>query len=75
MTLLVLTFNVPNIPTSLTEAAFQQRLGVLWPQLLCYFLSFLTLSGVWRVNHQHFNFIKRTNSTLVTINIFFFDLL
>lgn len=71
MTLLVLTLNVPNIPGSLTEAAFQQRLGVLWPQLLCYFLSFLTLSGLWRVNHQQFNFIKHTNSTMLNINIFF----
>jgi len=43
---------------------------VLWPQFFCYFLSFWILGGLWRVNHQQFNFIKRTNPTLITINIF-----
>ncbi|HIH62449.1 MAG TPA: DUF1211 domain-containing protein [Methanobacteriales archaeon] len=70
MTLLVLTLDIPNIPSSLSETAFQRQLGVLWPQLLCYFLSFWILGGLWRVNHQQFNFIKRTNPTLITINIF-----
>ncbi|MDI3483557.1 MAG: potassium channel family protein [Methanobacteriaceae archaeon] len=70
MTLLVLTLDIPNIPRSLSEIAFQQQLGVLWPQLLCYFLSFWILGGLWRVNHQQFNFIKRANPTLITINIF-----
>lgn len=70
MTLLVLILDIPNIPRSLSEIAFQQQLGVLWPQLLCYFLSFWILGGLWRVNHQQFNFIKRANPTLITINIF-----
>ncbi|MBC7119519.1 MAG: DUF1211 domain-containing protein [Methanobacteriaceae archaeon] len=70
MTLLVLTLDVPRISNSLTEAMFQQQLGVLWPQLFCYFLSFWILGGLWRVNHQQFNFIKRTDPTLITINIF-----
>ena len=71
MTLLVLTLNIPQIHTSLSETAFQQQLGVLWPQMLCYFLSFWILGGLWRVNHQHFHFIKRTDQTLITINIFY----
>ena len=70
MTLLVLTLDVPKVSNFLTEAAFQQQLGVLWPQFFCYFLSFWILGGLWRVNHQHFNFIKHTDHTLVTINIF-----
>ncbi|HHW45233.1 MAG TPA: DUF1211 domain-containing protein [Desulfotomaculum sp.] len=70
MTLLVLTLDVPRIYNPLTEAAFQQQLGVLWPQFYSYFISFWILSGLWRLNHQQFNFIKRTDPTLVTINLF-----
>jgi len=43
MILIVLTIDIPNIPSFLSEIAFQQQLGVLWPQLLCYFLSFWIL--------------------------------
>lgn len=70
MTLLVLSIGVPNIPMNLTETAFQQQLMVLWPNLMCYALSFWILAGFWRNNHQQFQFIKRSNPTLITINVF-----
>lgn len=70
MTLLVLSIGVPDISTSLSESAFQQQLWVLWPKLMCYALSFWILAGFWRNNHQQFYFIKRSDPTLITINIF-----
>ena len=37
---------------------------------MCYGLSFWILAGFWRNNHQQFYFIKRSNPTLITINVF-----
>ena len=70
MTLLVLSIGVPDISRSLSETAFQQQLWVLWPKLMCYALSFWILAGFWRNNHQQFYFIKRSDPTLITINVF-----
>jgi len=70
MTLLVLNIGVPEISTHLTESAFQSQLLTLWPKLMCYGLSFWILAGFWRNNHQQFYFIKRSNPTLITINVF-----
>jgi uncharacterized membrane protein len=70
MTLLVLSIGVPDASSALTEVAFQQQLGDLWPKILMYALSFWILAGFWRVNHQQFFFIKRSDPTLITINVF-----
>lgn len=70
MTLLVLSIGVPDVSSVLNEAALQQQLWDLWPKLLSYALSFWILAGFWRVNHQQFFFIKRSNTTLITINVF-----
>lgn len=70
MTLLVLSIGVPDISRTLTESAFQQQLWILWPKVMCYVLSFWILAGFWRNNHQQFYFIKRSNPTLITINVF-----
>ncbi|MDP3065190.1 MAG: TMEM175 family protein [Methanobacteriaceae archaeon] len=37
---------------------------------MSYALSFWILASFWRVNHQQFYFIKRSNPTLISINIF-----
>jgi uncharacterized membrane protein len=66
---LVLSIGVPTITGHLSETAFQQQLWALWPNILCYALSFWILSGFWRTNHQQFQFIKRSNPTLITINV------
>jgi uncharacterized membrane protein len=70
MTLLVLSIGVPDIAKNLSEAAFQHQLWLLWPKLMCYALSFWILSGFWRNNHQQFQYIKRSDPTLITINVF-----
>lgn len=70
MTLLVLSIGVPDISTSASEAAFFQQILTVWPKIMIYALSFWILAVFWRVNHQQFYFIKRSNHTLITINIF-----
>jgi uncharacterized membrane protein len=69
MTLLVLSIGIPDIPAGLSEAAFQQQIASLAPKIGIYALSFWILSFFWRVNHQQFYFIKRSNPTLITINV------
>ncbi|HMK53409.1 MAG TPA: TMEM175 family protein [Methanobacteriaceae archaeon] len=69
MTLLVLSIAVPDISRVASESALQQQLWLLWPKILSYVLSFWILSMFWRVNHQQFYFIKRTNPALITINV------
>ncbi|HOI39266.1 MAG TPA: TMEM175 family protein [Methanobacterium sp.] len=70
MTLLVLSIGIPDISSALSEPAFQQQLLGLWPKVMSYALSFWILAGFWRVNHQQFYFIKRSNPALISINIF-----
>jgi uncharacterized membrane protein len=70
MTLLVLSIGVPDISSALTEGAFIHQLWLLWPKLLSYALSFWILAGFWRVNHQQFSFIKRSDTNLITITVF-----
>lgn len=70
MTLLVLNIGVPDISGALSETAFQQQLLTLWPKIMCYALSFWILAGFWRNNHQQFYFIKRSDPTLISINVF-----
>jgi uncharacterized membrane protein len=70
MTLLVLSIGVPDISMNVTESAFQQQLWALWPKIMCYTLSFWILAGFWRNNHQQFYFIKRSDPTLISINVF-----
>jgi uncharacterized membrane protein len=71
MTLLVLSIGVPNIPTHISEAAFQQQLFALWPKIAIYALSFWVLAIFWRINHQQFYLIKKSDRTLLNINILF----
>jgi uncharacterized membrane protein len=69
MTLLVLNLVVPTGLSALSEAAFQAQLTPLIPDLFIYALSFWLLSSFWRMNHQQFYFIERSNPTMVRINM------
>lgn len=70
MTLLVLGIEVPAIPGTVTSTAIlQYTLNILIPQIFIYVLSFILLASFW-MNHHVFFIIKRTNNTLLWINIF-----
>lgn len=70
MTLLVLSIEVPVLsgnpsPIMVSEYVF----NTLIPQIAIYILSFVLLAVFWMTHHIFF-IIKRTNTTLLWINIF-----
>lgn len=75
MTLLVLSLNVPHLPYPTTDTAVLNSLGAMGQQFFIYFISFLLLASFWRVNHAQFYFIKKTDQTLIWINIIWLSLI
>lgn len=69
MTLLVLSLNVPNFPYPATDTQVLNSLLSMGQQFSVYFISFILLASFWRVNHAQFYFIKKTDRTLLWINI------
>lgn len=69
MTLLVLSLNVPQIAYPATNAAILDSLIHMSPQFFIYVLSFVLLATFWRINHSQFYLIKKTNQTLLWINV------
>jgi uncharacterized membrane protein len=67
MTLLVLDVHPPAVQQPPGDWFFSQ-----WPRLFAYALSFMLLGVYWVSHHAHFQYIKRTNRTLLWINIVFF---
>jgi uncharacterized membrane protein len=75
MTLLVLSLNVPHLSYPTTDTAVLNSLGAMGQQFFIYFISFLLLASFWRVNHAQFYFIKKTDQTLIWINIIWLSLI
>ena len=75
MTLLVLSLNVPHLPYPTTDTAVLNSLEAMGQQFFIYFISFLLLASFWRVNHAQFYFIKKTDQTLLWINIIWLSLI
>ncbi len=70
MTLLVLSLDVPQIPYPATNTQILDILIRMSPQFFIYILSFVLLATFWRINHSQFNIIKKTDQTLLWINVF-----
>jgi uncharacterized membrane protein len=70
MTLLVLSIEVPTLPGNITSSLLMEyTVYTLIPQILIYILSFVLLASFWMTHHIFF-IIKRTNTKLLWINIF-----
>ncbi len=70
MTLLVLSIEVPTLPGNITSSLLMEyTVYNLIPQILIYILSFVLLASFWMTHHIFF-IIKRTNTKLLWINIF-----
>ena len=67
MTLLVLSIEIPSIQFHCVTD-FQIYIISLLPKIFIYFLSFILLAIFW-MNHHIFFIIKRTNRTILWINI------
>jgi uncharacterized membrane protein len=70
MTLLVLGISVPNLPSSTDPQVFNAYIFSVIPEILVYILSFILLAVFW-LNHHVFFVIKKSDITLLWINIFF----
>jgi uncharacterized membrane protein len=70
MTLLVLGISVPNLPSSTDPQVFNAYIFSIIPEIFVYILSFILLAVFW-LNHHIFFVIKKSDITLLWINIFF----
>jgi uncharacterized membrane protein len=68
MTLMVFQFSVPVVEV---KAELPGELLELLPRFYSYVLSFVVLAMFWTGHHSAFHYIKRSDGTLVLINIFF----
>ncbi len=71
MTLLVLYLQVPKLPPATGAPDLWGALLGLWPKILCYVISFVTLGVYWVAHHLHFHSIERADRVLLWINILF----
>lgn len=71
MTLLVIEIQVPEVAKTLSDAELTTNIVEMWPRFLIYGLSFLILGIFWLYHNLIFQMIKRSNSTLVWLNILF----
>ena len=75
MTILVFNISVPELilfaEGKYTSERLSSRLLDLWPDLLAYIVSFVTLSVYWVAHHRIFRWIVNVDRHLIWINISF----
>ncbi|KPJ68582.1 hypothetical protein AMJ44_06145 [candidate division WOR-1 bacterium DG_54_3] len=69
MTLLVLTLDLGDMVSGLTNVKLHQLLLAQIPKFYNYALSFVLLAIFWILHHQQFHYIKKTNQRHLWINI------
>jgi uncharacterized membrane protein len=72
MTLLILEFHVPNLPANAPNVEVAPALVALWPKLVSYIVTFVSLGFFWVGHHIMYHAIRRADRTLLWLNIFFF---
>lgn len=70
-TLLVLKIDLPQLSGNVVGSQVISSLISLWPQYLANLISFLVIGYYWIHHHAIFGLLKRFNSTIVWINLFF----
>jgi len=68
ITLLVLEIHLPDAET-LSNGLLLQYLAHLWPQLLTYVTSFVTIGIIWLNHHSTFVHIERVDRTTLSLNL------
>jgi uncharacterized membrane protein len=71
MTLLVLDLRAPAVEAVHSEAGLRVALAALAPNLLTYFLSFMTLGIFWVGQHTQLSKIKHSERSLTWIHLVF----
>ena len=72
MTLLVLELKVTGLPENASNVMLAPALFHLWPEFLSYIVSFIGLGIYWVAHHYMYHVIKRSDRTLLWLNILFF---
>jgi uncharacterized membrane protein len=72
MTLLILELRVPDLPPTASNFAVAPALVALWPKLLSYLVTFVSLGFFWVGHHIMYHAIRRADRMLLWLNIFFF---
>ena len=62
VTLLVLEFRVPELTETVTPASLLQALLALWPSLLAFVVSFLSILVMWVNHHGVFDLVRAADS-------------
>ncbi len=73
ITLLVLNIKIPGLDLPLSQLAGDKRLPEIlaaeWPMLVAYITSFATIGIMWLNHHRLFQYIKRTDTGLMLLNL------
>src|SRR5687767_9401686 len=72
MTLLILEFHVPNLPSNAPNVEVLPALIALWPKFVSYIVTFVSLGFFWVGHHIMYHAIRRADRTLLWLNILFF---
>jgi uncharacterized membrane protein len=71
MTLLILDIKLPPIQNISNNQELKQYLFYLLPKIESFVFTFLILGIFWMINHLQFQYIKKSDRSLVWINIFY----
>lgn len=71
VTLLALSLIVPTLSTGARQTELVADLMGMGPTFISYFVSFFVIASWWRGHHRVFTYIKRCNSTLISLNFYF----
>ena len=69
ITLLVLDLRLPSGETALSDQALTAALLSLWPQYLAFVVSFAFIGIMWINHHRLFNYITRSDTKLMILNL------
>ena len=72
ITLMALSIELPNLHNNILEPQLTKLLGQeLIPNIIHYLISFLVVGVYWIAYHRIFEYIKRTDLTLIWLNLVF----
>ena len=69
MTLLVLSFDVPVLPSNAGSAELVPALSALLPHVWAFLLSFVLLGSFWAVHHRQYHRIRHADDVSIWINL------
>ena len=72
MTILVLGFKLPSLPSSAPNTQVAPALFALWPNFVTYAVAFIGVGVYWILHHMVFHVVRTVDRTLLWLSILFF---